>query len=79
MYQSKICGLAIALRSSRKQKRETESCSVKAYTIDLIEPDRMCKLKYLANLLEDTFDFSFENAKACDAVVVTDMERDKLI
>ena len=38
----------------------------------------MHKLKYLAHLLEDASDFSFESAKACHAVVLTDMERDKL-
>ena len=46
--------------------------------LDLPEPDRMCQLKYLANLLEDASDFSFENAKACHAVGLTTMEQDKL-
>ena len=46
--------------------------------LDLSESDRLHKLNYLANLLEDASDFSFEGAKACHAVVLTDMERDKL-
>ena len=46
--------------------------------LDLSQSDRMCQLKYLANLLEDASDFSFENAKACHAVVLTGMEHDKL-
>ena len=47
--------------------------------LDLAESDRIFALKYFCNLLEDASDFSFENAKACHAVVLTTMEQDKLI
>ena len=46
--------------------------------LDLSDTERIHKLNYLASLLEDASDFSFENAKACHAVILTDMERDKL-
>ena len=46
--------------------------------MDLPQPDRDSNLNYLINLLEDASDFSFENAKACHAVVLTTMEHDKL-
>ena len=46
--------------------------------LDLAQPDKDKNLEYLANLLEDASDFSFANAKACHAVVLTTMEADKL-
>ena len=36
------------------------------------------KLDYLADLLQDASDFSFDSAKACHAVVLTTMEHDKV-
>ena len=36
------------------------------------------KIEYLANLMEDAADFTFESAKVCHAVVLTTMEADKL-
>ena len=44
----------------------------------LPQADKNKKLQYLANLLEDASDFSFEGAKACHAVVLTSMECDEL-
>ena len=44
----------------------------------LPQPDKDQKLNYLAKLLEDASDFSFEGAKACHAVVLTSMECDEL-
>ena len=44
---------------------------------DLPQRDREAKLIYLANLLEDASDFGMENAKACHAVVLTEMEQGK--
>ena len=46
--------------------------------MDLPQPDRDSNLNYLINLSEDASDFSFDNAKACHAVVLTTMEHDKL-
>ena len=45
--------------------------------LDLSEPDRTSNLQYVASLLEDASDFSFENAKACHAVVLSYIEHDK--
>ena len=46
--------------------------------MDLPQPDRDHNLHYLINLLNDASDFSFDNAKACHAVVLTSMEHDKV-
>ena len=46
--------------------------------LDLEESDRLKNLHYLADLLQDASDFSFDNAKACHAVVLTTMEHDKV-
>ena len=46
--------------------------------MDLPQPDRDQNLQCLINLLEDASDFSFDNAKACHAVVLTTMEHDKI-
>ena len=46
--------------------------------LKLPQPNKDCKLQYLAKLLEDASDFSFEGAKACHAVVLTSMESDEL-
>ena len=46
-------------------------------TFDLPQKDREVKLIYLANLLEDASDFGMENAKACHAMVLTEMEQGK--
>ena len=46
--------------------------------LDLAEPDRLQNLHYLADLLQDVSDFSFDSAKACHAVVLTTMEHDKV-
>ena len=45
--------------------------------LDLPSNERDHKLEYLASLLEDASDFSFESAHACHAVVLTTMEQDK--
>ena len=46
--------------------------------LDLDESDRLKNLHYLADLLQDASDFSFDSAKACHAVVLTTMEHDKV-
>ena len=46
--------------------------------LDLPEPDKGKKLKYLSELLQDASDFSFDSAKACHAMVLTSMEFDKV-
>ena len=46
--------------------------------LHLQESDRMKNLQYLSNLLQDASDFSFEEAEACHAMVLTTMEFDKL-
>ena len=37
-----------------------------------------CMLDYLGNLMEDASDFSWEAAKASDAIALTNMEADRL-
>ena len=46
--------------------------------LELPEPDRLSNLTYLATLLDDASDFSFENVKACHAMVLMTMEHDKI-
>ena len=46
--------------------------------MDLQESDKNFALQYLSNLLDDASDFSFDSAKACHAVVLTNMEQDRL-
>ena len=46
--------------------------------MDLPQLDKEQNLNYLVSLLEDASDFCFENAKACHAVVLTEMEHDRL-
>ena len=45
--------------------------------LDLTPEEKDHKLEYLANLMEDASDFTFEGACACHAVVLTTMEQDK--
>ena len=45
--------------------------------LDLTPVEKDHKLEYLASLMEDASDFSFESARACHAVVLTTMEQDK--
>ena len=42
------------------------------------EQSRTCMLDYLGNIMEDAPDFSWDSAKACHAVVLTNMEADRL-
>ena len=35
-------------------------------------------LDYLGNIMEDAFDFSWDSAKACHAIVSTSMDADRL-
>ena len=44
--------------------------------LDLPSKEKDHKLEYLASLLEDASDFSFESAHACHAVVLRTMEQD---
>ena len=44
---------------------------------DLSLQDREAKLHYLANLLQDGNDFGMEQAQACHAIVLTEMEQDQ--
>ena len=45
--------------------------------LDLPSNEKGHKLEYLASLLEDASDFSFESVHACHAVVLTTTEQDK--
>ena len=42
------------------------------------EHNKTCMLDYLGNIMEDASDFSWDSAKACHAVVLTNMEADRL-
>ena len=42
------------------------------------EQNRTCMLDYLGNIMEDASDFAWDSAKACHAVILTNMEADRL-
>ena len=42
------------------------------------EHNKTCMLDYIGNIMEDASDFSWDSAKACHAVVLTNMEADRL-
>ena len=42
------------------------------------EQNKTCMLDYQGNIMEDASHFSWESAKACHAVVLTNMEADRL-
>ena len=46
--------------------------------LDLPPAEKDKKFEYIANLMKDASDFSFESARACHAVVLTTMEADRL-
>ena len=66
-------------RPSYNQLKPTQwVAGVLRAAIDLPTDQKDKKIEYLANLMEDALDFSFENAKVCHVVVLTTMEADKL-
>ena len=78
MISRKTPGKHYLLVRSRKERPTFDQlkltqwmASVITVALDLSETERMHKLKYLTNLLE-------ESTKACHTVVLTDMEHDKL-
>ena len=42
------------------------------------EHNKTCMLDYLGNIMEDASDFSWDSAKACHAVILINMEADRL-
>ena len=42
------------------------------------EHNKACMLDYLGNIMVDVSDFSWDSAKACHAVILTNMEADRL-
>ena len=43
-----------------------------------LEVNRACMLDYLGNIMEDASDFSWESAKAAHAILLTNMEADRI-
>ena len=42
------------------------------------EQSQSAMLDYLGNLMEDALDFSWDSAKACHAILLTNMETDRV-